>query len=241
MKKLLTLTLALLMLLSVTACSEKKAADNKDDSKATEEVTAEIKEDYATETQEKVHNTPTPIKPIEAKLTRGKVEGKKYTSDYTGLKFNMPEGWEYSSDAEMASLLNMGTEMISEENIAETLTNTTMVYDMKATDKTTGDYVAVYYENMNMICGKTVDAAEYVETLKERVGAQMQLDHEFKDEGIVLLSGEEYHRVVACMKTDVFEMNQAYYIRIIDDVIIRVETTLIGDTTVADVEAMFEQ
>lgn len=231
MKRLLALLLALLMLIVISGCAKKNNSPESDTSEVTAEVTDEVKDTV------KIPDTP---KPIEAKLTRGKVEGQKYTSAYTGLRFTAPEGWEYSADTDMAELLNMSAEMLSEEKIAETLTNTTTVFDMIVTDKSNGNNVTVSYENMDRICGKAVDAAEYVDVLKERIDAQMQVEYEFRNEGAVTLSGNEYQRVEVLLKTSNFEMVQGYYIRIIDDVAVCINTTLIGDTALADVEAMFE-
>lgn len=229
MKKIIALLLALLMLSTFIGCSG-------DDEKPADEPveTAEV-----IDTTKNTVATPNTPKPIEAKLTRGKIEGQKYSSAYTGLNFTAPDGWEYSTDEAMAELLNMSADMLSEEKIAETLTGTTTVFDMIATNASNGNNVTVSYENMNYICGKAVSSEEYIEFLKERVGKQMQIDYEFMDEATVTLSGEEYRRVVVLAKTESFEMYQAYYVRVIDDVAISISTSLLGNTTVADVEAMF--
>ena len=43
-------------------------------------------------------------------ISMGNWNNNVYTNDFLGLKFNLPEGWTYSSDEEIAEMMNLGIE-----------------------------------------------------------------------------------------------------------------------------------
>ena len=129
MKKLLALLLAIVMASLMVACFPN------DDEKATDaNKTVEESETNAPE------STPN--------ITRGTFEGDIYTNSSLGFKFTKPASWVFSTDEEIAAMVNLGAEKIYGENFEQTLKTSSAVYDMMVVDSLTGTNFNVGYENL---------------------------------------------------------------------------------------------
>jgi len=175
------------------------------------------------------------------KLTRGTVEGDVYTSEYSGLTFTKPASWVYSSDEDIAAATNLSAEMYGEE-FEKLLENNTTVYDMMAIDSLTGNNIIVSYENLSRSFASNITEEQYVEAMKKQFAeiSYMTVTLDEKTEKVTL-SGQEYLRAVALTEVSGITITQIYYLRNIDGCMNAIILTLMDDTTVSEIEALFTE
>ena len=89
-----------------------------------------------------------------------------YTNDFLGLKFKLPNGWKYSSDEEIAEMMNLGTELLNDEQkAAAEVSKLNNAYYMVANDPNTGDNISVISEKPAM----EVTTEYYINQLKTQL------------------------------------------------------------------------
>lgn len=86
----------------------------------------------------------------EQDFSMGEWKNDVYTNDFLGLKFNLPDGWTYLSDKELASQLNNGLELLNEDQKerVEKALETTGVYYLQAQEHATNNNVIVLTEKI---------------------------------------------------------------------------------------------
>ena len=110
MKKSVIMAAVMVSLLTAVSCGEKKngsetAAETTTSTSETS-VTAEAATTDASEaaTEKGADEDTDDIDPVKGTaFVKGKVEGNVYTSEYTGMKFTAPDGWEFRSEDDITS------------------------------------------------------------------------------------------------------------------------------------------
>jgi hypothetical protein len=177
-------------------------------------------------------------------LTRGVIEDSVYSSAYAGLSFTAPEGWVYATDEELAKLMDLGADKLSEAGMefSEEALNKQVIYDMQAKDPVTGANVLLLYENLALTGSTGITETEYIElTMKQLTDADVY-QYEFGEITEAELGGQHYQTVLAEM-TD-YSVFQHYYVRKLDKYILCVIITLPGTddmTTTTDCFAAYEE
>lgn len=141
-------------------------------------------------------------------VSRGQWQDNVYSNDFAKLKFNLPEGWNYSSDEEIAALMNVGAEALNEDQqkLAE-LAEQMSLYDMVANDPSTGASVMVMFEKTTL----KVNTDFYINQLKTNLEAVTTMEYEIGDTTTQKVGGEEY--TVLTTKVPAYNMVQKYYIK----------------------------
>ena len=106
-----------------------------------------------------------------------------YYSEFSGLSFVLPEGWVAASDEELAALLGIAEETMTDEEawILE-VARMTSVYDMMAMNPLTGDNVIIMYENIALTMGGLqISEADYLELLKNQLQTMQDTSYQFDD------------------------------------------------------------
>ena len=204
MKKLLKLSgvAIVLVLLAVilTGCGENSEVSNTENNNVKEDVTT-------TKT-----------------ISRGKWENNIYTNEFAEIKFNLPEDWAYSSDEEIAKLMNVGAEMLNGNEFAK-IVEQTSVYDMVANNPNTGSSVMIMFEKP--LISASLDF--YISKIKEQLEAVETIDYTISDKiEKETLSGKEYSVVIATVPD--YNMVQKYYIRQENGCFIDILVTYINNT-----------
>ena len=101
-------------------------------------------------------------------LTRGTIEENTYTNTFLGFSFTKPQMWKYSSDEEIAAMVNLGAEAVCGENFKETLEKSDSLCDMMAVDPMTSSSISVGYDNLKRNFTASMTVEEYVETVKKQ-------------------------------------------------------------------------
>ncbi|SHI13448.1 hypothetical protein SAMN02745823_02693 [Sporobacter termitidis DSM 10068] len=102
---------------------------------------------------------------------RGVWSNGVYSSVFTGLKFTLPDGWEVSPDEEVAEKMSIAADTLSDKTKwAAAASGLSTIYDMMASDPTTGSNVIVMFENADGMA--SVSESDYL------LAAAMALDPE---------------------------------------------------------------
>lgn len=195
---------------------------------------------YVTETADVVE--PEIEMPIEDKeITRGTIDGDVYTNEYLGFQFTKPSTWYYSTDEEMAALMNMSVDMFLDERYKVLLENNPAIYDMRASDAVTGSGIFVIYENLEKSFATNITEEQYIDAVKRQLAAADGFTVDMDDEVTVVKLGEtEFKRVCSTMTAYGTKITQVYYIRKTGEYMASVLISIMGDYTLNDIEAMFK-
>lgn len=174
---------------------------------------------------------------VEAKLTRGEWQGNKYTNNYAGVKFNLPEGWEKYSDEQIAQIMNIGVEALNEDqqDMAKLLEQTAL-YGMVVNDPTTGANVMIMIEKPIL----TVTPEYYLSNVKQQLEAVEGIKYEFDEPYKTKLGNQEYYRLDAETEVYGISMGQHYFIKAVDDYIVGIIVTTTGEGQIEEIVKCFE-
>lgn len=127
----------------------------------------------------------------------GTVNGSVYESEFSGLKLNAPEGWEYSSEDELLELMELNPEDYEDddERRQAELSLQKTIYDAMLMDSATGSNIIIMYENMSATVGGSLyTPEEYSDILQEE--AETSNAYKSISEGTAEFCGEEYYSAV---------------------------------------------
>lgn len=149
LKAILIIAIVCVLALTLTACGNKES-ENKAQNK-TNTVENGVNETENTENKNNGRETVANDTEETKAFTRGKWEENKYVNDFAGIKFNLPTGWEKSTDEEIAKLMNVGVELLNEDQqkLIEELPNKS-VYGMVANDPASGASVMILFEDTTL-------------------------------------------------------------------------------------------
>lgn len=162
MKKILAITMALMLALSLCACGGNEEPirgeqiDNGNDSHA-EPSMDEATEDKAQETE--------PEETEAEGLSLGVTSGLTYESKFIGIGCTLPEGWSFYTDEQMRQLNNIAIDAAGDE-LQSLMENATVIYDMFAADPTGVNNVNVNMEKVNPIQLIALDLGQNLENTK---------------------------------------------------------------------------
>ena len=102
---------------------------------------------------------------------RGTVTNNVYSSDFSGLRFTLPDDtWVYASDEEMTQLMNGSVDMLNDAGIEAEQEDVAAIsiYDMIAREPASGNNVIILYENLKISQGGLAyNAADYLKAATE--------------------------------------------------------------------------
>ncbi|MBR3971455.1 MAG: hypothetical protein IKJ83_01010 [Ruminococcus sp.] len=257
MKKLFALMLSVMMLLSFAACGKDDDKDSNDGfnlnlpmgtNAGIQEITdAEfdiptIGNDIVTPNDEytdNLHNAvevTIPSNSTNISIPRGTVLGDTYTSTAAGVRFTLPTGWEFNTDAEIAALTGNTADALGIDNFSETLANQVSVYDMMATNTTTQENVMVLYENTIKSSGKAITATDYADAVKTQLSA---LGYNVSYAESAFLGNTQFVSITASTTISGVNVEQKYFCRSLGDYIASVIVTSNGNTSCDELAALF--
>lgn len=172
-----------------------------------------------------------------AKIARGEINGNVYTSTYNGITFTKPDSWVYATDAEIAASVNLGAEALDQNNFEKTVSEAVSVYDMSVKDPTGGSNVMILYENLSLSNPKITES-EYLATLEKQLKEQTAIAYTIGQTATKTIGGKVYKSLEMTASYSGISMAQTYYVRKIDNFMVGIIITAIGDTTVDDITAM---
>lgn len=191
MKRKIALLLALAMAASLTACG------GVDESKLGEITNKETVSEENGDVENETSGEETGVSAIDR---IGEAEGNTYENAYTGIGFNLPEGWTFYSKDQINELNNITQDML-DEDIAKQIEQAAVIYDMYALDQY-GNSVNIVMEKLSVIASKGIDEKTYAEA------STSQLEEALKQVGYnevtaettsIVFNGEEHAAIdVVC-------------------------------------------
>ncbi len=245
--KIIALLLCLLMTVSVFAgCGDDSANNDKDDK---EQTSAVDKDDEASEKDETSDKTDSEDDKKddsadkddsddvedEKVLSKGTVNGKVYTSEFSGLKITVPAGWTYMTDEELAELIGYTSDFYDNEAYDKLIEQASSVFDMMVMDVATNSNISVSYEKNGVY-----SEAEYLEILESQyLSMGIYDDIELVGTSEKEICGNTYTCAEFKIELSGMEMTQALYVRNIGQYINLISATITSGYTISDIEAMF--
>ena len=154
-----------------------------------------------------------------AKFDPGKVVGNVYTSEYAGLTFTAPEGWTFASDEEIADLMGLSMELVTDNEAAQKIAELTTVYGMMAKSADQLNNVQVVFENTSLT-GSKLSAEDYVELVASQldtVYADFGATFEASDVETIKIGTNDYSYIdISVDMGDGLVLEQGYACRKID-------------------------
>ena len=140
-------------------------------------------------------------------IARGTVDTNNvYRSEFAGITFTLPEGFRYADDTEIASMMNVGAELLNKEDLTEILEQTAL-YDMVAKDDYYGTSVMVMFEKAT----GDVSVEYYLNNVKKGLEAVTAYNYEISgDITTQTVGGREYKVLTATVPT--YGLTQKYYV-----------------------------
>lgn len=177
MKKLLSISLVLLCMLSIAGCSQKEASGNKPEStvETTPETTAETK----------------PEEPA-VSFSRGSWDaaGKVFVNEITGIRIQLGEGYAAISDAELASLY-LGEDVDLSSWTEEDYKTQINIPECHFNNTGNSGVTAITYENLAAENAAMIDEDTYLAIVLKNLSGQ-RADLNASDVYDLTLSGQPY-------------------------------------------------
>lgn len=171
-------------------------------------------------------------------FSMGKWENNVYTNDFLGLKFNLPEGWSYSSDEEIAKMMDLGTDLLNDEQkMAAEVSKLTSAYYMVANDPNTGNNVVLLSEKP--LIDLTVDS--YLNQLKNQLTSVDSIKYEMGEEGKETIANKEFTTLTSTATMNNVTMIQKYYVYKLDKYFVSIiATSTTKDAGINEIIRSFE-
>ena len=166
-KKLLALALALGMLLSLAACGAEKTPTGTVEPLESSAPTADTGD---TPTADVPSDEPTAPADDGPDYEFGSMTGGVYKNDFLGIGCTLDESWTYYSDEEIANLNGLVIDSMDDEEIAETLRSSSVIYDMYAMAESGLVTMNIVFENLGVLYGTALDTAGYVDIAISNLG-----------------------------------------------------------------------
>ena len=173
-----------------------------------------------------------------ANFSMGEWENNVYTNDFLGLKFNLPEGWVYSSKEEIAEMMNMGTELLNDDQkAAAEIAKLNSAYYMVANNPNTGDNITIISEKPMM----DVDTEYYINQLKTQLTTVQSISYKIGEVSKEKISNVETDTLTVTGTMYGVEVSQRYYIYKLDNYIVSIiATSTVGEDTINEIVKNFE-
>lgn len=253
MKRIITLTLTLVMALGLLAGCQNQEENSSSGLTGSSETSvtsskAEASGEVEIPTSEASvsEGSREPATPAEATgdlvvPARGVWEGDVWKSDFAQLTFTLPDGWKASSDEDIAAVMNISVDFLSEQglNFSNEMLAQSAVYDMMAIGET-NDNVIIGIENPAASggVGEVVTEEDYLNVIKEQLGAGME-GYTFGDIQSEDLGGNTYSTMEGSYETDSLSVSQKYYVRKIGSFFFFVSVSTMNGENIADITSHF--
>ncbi|MBE6770088.1 MAG: hypothetical protein E7548_04970 [Ruminococcaceae bacterium] len=192
MKKLFALLLALVMVLSLTACLDNKSEDD-------------LRGDQI------VNGTSSTVSQPEFSL--GSTSGLTYENKFIGIGCKLDSDWTFYTDEEIRELNNVTADLAGEE-FEDILKNSAVIYDMFASHSNETDNINVNLEKVNPLTLAAIDLTEnykqLMPTMKQGFENMGYKNIQMKT-GTVTIDGKDFASMSTSGEIGEFKMYQTAF------------------------------
>ncbi len=177
----------------------------------------------------------------EKKVTRGTIDGDVYTSEFLGLSFTKPESWVYSTDEEIAQVMNVGADVLDQSEFEKKAAELTTIYDMMVKDLNWGNNISVAFENLKMSQASNITVDQYIDQVTAMMKEQASMmNYEFADATEVKLGDQTFSKVAGTGSYSGVTFQQNFYLRKEGVYMVLITITAFDGTDMSEYEAMFK-
>ncbi len=174
------------------------------------------------------------------KLERGIISETAYTNESIGLTFNLPSGWRFYTDDEIANLMEMTKEQLRDDSLLESADVSNVIEFMAVDTSNNGNSLNLVIENLKASKSEDITIERFAEVTKQKLNGQIQgMTYTFGEDAKVKLGGEDYLRIEVKCTYQSISMSQYTYIKKIGAYIVSIATTTMNDTPPSTFEGMF--
>ena len=240
LKTMLVIAMLSIVIISMTACGKKEEnnVDNKKEENRAESINETNKNNTAVVENNQTttdDNNTTGNETKTTDISRGEWNGNQYVNEFVNIKFNLPSGWSKYSDEQIAQVMNVGVELLNDDQkkLAE-LAQSMVIYGMVANDDTT---------NVSVILEKPaikITPESYATSLKQQLEAVSSIQYKVNEIATAKVGSEEYTALTSTASVSGVEIGQSYYIRAEGDYIITIIVTTTGEGQLDTILKCFE-
>lgn len=227
LKTILVIAMLSIVIISMTACGKKEEnnVDNKKEENRAESINETNKNNTAVVENNQTttdDNNTTGNETKTTDISRGEWNGNQYVNEFANIKFNLPSGWSKYSDEQIAQVMNVGVELLNDDQkkLAE-LAQSMVIYGMVANDDTTKANVSVILEKPAI----KITPESYATSLKQQLEAVNSIQYKVNETATAKVGSEEYTALTSTASVSGVEIGQSYYIRAEGDYIITIIVT----------------
>jgi len=173
-----------------------------------------------------------------AQISMGEWKKNVYINDFLNIKYRLPDGWTRYSDEDIAEIMKLGTDLISNDQqyLAE-LAKLNLVYYMLVNNPATGDNIVVLTEKAAL--DYTLDY--YLDSVKTQMQNLGTANYETGEITKEQVAGVEYSAFLADASAGNVSMTQKYYSRKLGKFFVSIiATSKNGEASINDFMKAFE-
>jgi hypothetical protein len=173
---------------------------------------------------------------IKISFTRGETNEHVYLNESINIKFTKTEDMVYATDEELAAMMRIGL---------ETLTNNKELFDLAATtcflakDVISGNNVVCVMENLTVTGSSNITNKQYIEAVKAQLNGQTSVKYTIGEVSSAKLGNESYDVLSLTAQANGVTMAQNMYIRKVGTHMVVITITVTDGTAMSTYEAMF--
>lgn len=168
-------------------------------------------------------------------FTRGEWKDGVFKSEYLGFSFTLPEGWTPASDEEIAELMQVSVDMLTDEQkFVNEMAKVKIIYDMMATQEGGGPNISIMVENLALSVGGTdYDEQKYSAVVAEQLPQVPDLGAKLLGSSEATIAGEKYLRQDFSAYDG--QLTLTYFFRRVDKyMLVMIDTAVTGQEPTAD-------
>lgn len=175
MKRIVSLILAAMMLLSMTACGS-KPADVRGEVETVAATEAQIQGEVETAPATEAPETEPAEEAEEAEevdVQLGTTDSNTYTNKFLKLRCTLGSDWEFYTDEEIRELNQLTQDSLSDQ-YAEMVKNADTLQDMYAINNETGETVNITISKMSLFAGAVLTTEDYADMAIPQLGPALE-------------------------------------------------------------------
>ena len=227
MKILKGVMLTVTLLATLVACGEKEIENNNLNNKKPQNENNIIENKNNNISSEKEEDI--------IEFSMGEWKENVYTNEFLDIKYKLPEDWNYSSDEEIASIMNLEADVtFKDKELLKEISERSSVYYVISSDKNGGSNLSILSEKPIV----NITEEEYLKQLETQLEGLDSIKYEIGEKSSQTV-GENSYETMEVNVPD-YNMHQKYYIRKKDNYFIGIIITSLSTENIDEIIKNFE-
>ena len=208
-KVLLIITIAVIMMFTITGCGKKEESSNTKEEVNVNKTNANQSNANQSNANQVNETQTNEVSKTEKTFSMGEWKNNVYTNEFLGIKLTLPEGWSYSDEEQIASMMNIGVELLNDDQkeLAE-ISKLNTVYYVVANNAETGDNLSIMSEKP----AQDVTVDYYINALKTQLTAVESLKYTINETTKATIGNNECDVLSVTAEVSGVSILQKYYV-----------------------------